>query len=75
MKSLCRLLKVASPYEAATYWYDLMKETGLEPDIVKACSLSKNDLQNIILSVDQVRLKNNPVKINKIDMIQAFWEK
>ena len=74
MKSLCRLLKVASPYEAATYWYNLMKETGLEPDIVKACSLSKNDLQNIILSVDQVRLKNNPVKINKIDMIQAFWE-
>ena len=75
MKSLFKILGVTSAQEASIYWYNLMKRTGLESNIIKACSLSRNDLKKIILSVDQFRLKNNPVKINNADMTQVFWEK
>ena len=75
MKSLFKILGVTSAQEASIYWYNLMKRTGLESNIIKACSLSRNDLKKIILSVDQFRLKNNPVKINNADMTQVLWEK
>ena len=75
MKSLFKILEVTSAQEASAYWYNLMERTGLESNIIKACSLSRDDLRKIILSVDQFRLKNNPVKINNIDMAQALWEK
>ena len=75
MKSLFKILEVTSAQEASIYWYNLMKRSGLESNIIKACSLSRNDLKQIIRSVDQFRLKNNPVKINSADMTQILWEK
>ena len=75
MKSLFKILEVTSAQEASAYWYNLMQRTGLESNVIKACSLNKDDLKKIILSVDQFRLKNNPVKIDNTDLAQALWEK
>ena len=75
MKSLFKILEVTSAQEASAYWYNLMQRTGLESNVVKACSLNKDGLKKIILSVDQFRLKNNPVKIDNTDLAQALWEK
>ena len=75
MKSLFKILEVTSAQEASAYWYNLMQRTGLESNVIKACSLNKDGLKKIILSVDQFRLKNNPVKIDNTDLAQALWEK
>ena len=75
MKSLFKILEVTSAQEASAYWYNLMQRTGLESNVIKACSLNKDSLKKIILSVDQFRLKNNPVKIDNTDLAQALWEK
>lgn len=74
MRSLFKILNVKSAEHASQFWYKLMKKCGLEPDIIKACSLSKNDLTGIIRSVDQVRLKNNPVKVSSKDIFQVIWK-
>ena len=75
MKSLFNALGVKSSKEASDYWYNLMKKTGLEPNINIACSLTKNDLLGIIRGVDQFRLKNNPIKVTDKDMLGVFWDK
>ena len=75
MKSLFNALGVKSSEEASDYWYNLMKKTGLEPNINIACSLTKNDLLGIIRGVDQFRLKNNPIKVTDKDMLGVFWDK
>ena len=74
MRSLFKILNVKSAEHASQFWYKLMKKCGLEPDIIKACSLSKNDLTGIIRSVDQVRLKNNPVKVSSKDIFRVIWK-
>jgi len=75
MRSLFKALGVKSSQEASDYWYKLMRKTGLEPNINKACSLTKRDLLNIIKSIDQLRLKNNPVKVTNKDIMGVLWEK
>ena len=74
MRSLFKKLNVKSAEHASQFWYKLMKKCGLEPDIIKACSLSKNDLTGIIRSVDQARLKNNPIKVSSKDIFRAIWK-
>ena len=75
MKSLFKTLEVKSSQEASNYWYKLMRKTGLESNINKACSLTKKDLLGIIKSIDQLRLKNNPVKVTNRDMMRVLWDK
>lgn len=74
MKSLFKLLGVKSSDEASDYWYKLMSKTGLEPNIKKACSLTRSDLLKIIKGVDQIRLKNNPVKLSNKAIMHILWE-
>lgn len=69
MEELYELLKVKGPFEAAQYIREIIRFAALESDLAE---IGINDIELIVRSVNNKRLSNNPVKVNKSDLIKIL---
>jgi len=67
-KKIFKIFKVSNIYELENYLQNLKKEARLVDDFKKLKINIKSEYNNIIDGVNMLRLKNNPIKLNKIDI-------
>lgn len=69
-RKLLKLFGLQTVVECRDYWYDLMRQCGLETSM-RALGISQQDCEVIGQSVNEQRLKNNPVFLEKKDIVMA----
>ncbi|ARN73865.1 phosphonoacetaldehyde reductase [Oceanicoccus sagamiensis] len=72
MTELFNLLGVTSPAEAKRFWYELMKNCGLDLKLGNTKVSESPELGSIVASVNLERLKNHPVKFSEAQLLELL---
>jgi alcohol dehydrogenase class IV len=72
MQEVANLLKI-DLLDFSKYWYDLMRQCGLEVELSKF-GIKEADLNLIVERVNLERLRNHPLSISKISLLSELKE-
>ena len=70
-KELYSMLGMASASDCCVFWYELMKKCSLETSLIRLGVVPGN-ADEMVLSVNEERLSNNPVLLSKTDLINII---
>jgi len=69
INDICKLLNVETPEDACSLLYSLTTKIGVETSFVKLGITKESDIKLIVDSVNLERMKNNPVNLDREDLI------
>jgi alcohol dehydrogenase class IV len=70
-KELYSMLGMASASDCCVFWYEMMKKCFLETSLIRLGVVPSN-VDEMVLSVNEERLSNNPVLLSKTDLINII---
>ena len=70
-KDLYSMLGMASASDCCVFWYEMMKKCFLETSL-KRWGVMPSNVDEMVLSVNEERLSNNPVFLSRTDLINII---